>query len=187
MFGPLVLHRVDGEVHRTDVVVVDQYAPGERVVELGEELPEPRSLGHAISHNAVLRLGTGAGDDWLALGQPGHEVAAQKDGVTGGGAPGVRTPGPVGVSVDDELGGGRPLKKQPVVDGAAEVAEEALESSEVGLSRIMHVKTYLLHGVGDVRPGEGEVLKCTSKTPVCSGVCERITLSLRQLALCRLE
>ena len=50
------------------------------------------------------------------------------------------------------------MKKQPVVDGATEVAEEALESREVGLLRIMHVKTDLLHGVGDVRPGEGEVL-----------------------------
>jgi len=46
-----------------------------------------------------------------------------------------------------------------------------VESSEVGLLRIMHVKTYLLHGIGDARPGEGKVLKCTSKTPVGSGIC----------------
>jgi len=29
MFGPLVRHRVGGEVHRTHVVAVDQRAPGE--------------------------------------------------------------------------------------------------------------------------------------------------------------
>ena len=76
MLGPLVLHRVGGEVHRTDVVAVDQRAPGERAVELGEELPEPGSLSHAVGDSTVLRLGTGAGDDRLALGRPRHQVAA---------------------------------------------------------------------------------------------------------------
>ena len=76
MLGPLVLNRVGGEVHRTDVVAVDQYAPGERPVKLGEELPELGSLSHAVSDSAVLRLGTGAGDDRLALRGPGHQVAA---------------------------------------------------------------------------------------------------------------
>jgi len=76
MLGPLVLDQVGGEVHRTDVVTVDQRAPGERAMELGEKLPELGSLSHAGSNSAVLRLGTGAGDDWLALGRPGHQVAA---------------------------------------------------------------------------------------------------------------
>jgi len=44
----------------------------ERAVELGEELPEPGSLSHAVSNGAVLCLGTGAGDDRLMLGRPGH-------------------------------------------------------------------------------------------------------------------
>jgi len=76
MLGPLVLDRVGGEVHRTNVVAVDQCAPGERAVELGEELPELGSLSHAVGDNVVLRLGTGAGDDRLALGRPRHQVAA---------------------------------------------------------------------------------------------------------------
>ena len=41
MFGLLVLHRVGGEVHCTDIVTVDQRAPGERAMELGKELPGP--------------------------------------------------------------------------------------------------------------------------------------------------
>jgi hypothetical protein len=45
----LVLNRVGGEVHRTDVVVVDQRAPGERSVELDKKLPEPGGLSHAVS------------------------------------------------------------------------------------------------------------------------------------------
>jgi len=60
MLGPLVLDQVGGEVHRTDVVAVDQRAPGERAMEPGEELPEPGSLSHAVSY------------DRLALGRPGH-------------------------------------------------------------------------------------------------------------------
>jgi hypothetical protein len=39
MLGPLVLHWVGGKVDRADVVAVDQRAPGERTVKLGEELP----------------------------------------------------------------------------------------------------------------------------------------------------
>jgi hypothetical protein len=72
------------------------------------------------------------------------------------------------------------VKKQPVVDGAPEVAEEALESREVGL---VHMETDLLHGVGDVRPGEGEVLKGIGKTPVPGGVLDWVTLGLRELRL----
>jgi hypothetical protein len=52
------------------------------------------------------------------------------------------------------------VKEQAVVNHAAEVAEEALESSKVRLSGIMHVKTDLLC----------EVLKGTSKTPIGSGI-----------------
>jgi hypothetical protein len=75
------------------------------------------------------------------------------------------------------------VKKQPVVDGAPEVAEEALESREVGLSGVVHMETDLLHGVGDVRPGEDEVLKGISKTPVAGGVRDWVTRGLRELGL----
>jgi hypothetical protein len=76
MLGPLVLHRVGGEVDGADVVAVDQHAPGEGTMELGEELAEPRSLCHAFGHGTVLRLGARAGDDRLALRRLGHQIAA---------------------------------------------------------------------------------------------------------------
>jgi hypothetical protein len=62
------------------------------------------------------------------------------------------------------------VKEEAVVDRAPEVAEEALESSEVRLPGIMHVKADLLNYIYDVRPDECEVLEGTSKTPVCSGI-----------------
>jgi hypothetical protein len=76
MLGPLVLHRVGGEVDGADVVAVDQRAPREGTVELGEELSEPRSLCHAVGHDMVLRLSARVGDDRLALRRPGHQVTA---------------------------------------------------------------------------------------------------------------
>jgi hypothetical protein len=60
MLGPLVLHGVGGEVDRADVVAVDERAPGEGAVKLGQELAEPSGLGHAVGNGTVLRLGTGA-------------------------------------------------------------------------------------------------------------------------------
>jgi hypothetical protein len=60
MLGTLVLDGVGGEVYHTDVVAVDERAPGERTVKLSQELAEPDGLGHAIGNGTVLRLGTGA-------------------------------------------------------------------------------------------------------------------------------
>ena len=42
MLRPLMLDGVGGEVHGADVVAVDERALGERVVELRQELSEPR-------------------------------------------------------------------------------------------------------------------------------------------------
>ena len=49
------------------------------------------------------------------------------------------------------------MKEETEIDGAAEVAKDPLESSEVWLPGIMHMWTYLLNCIGDVGPGEGEV------------------------------
>jgi hypothetical protein len=83
MLRPLMLDGVGGEVDRTDIVAVDQCAPGGRSVQLSEKLSEPGGLRYAVSDSAVLRLGTGPEDHSLALRQPGHEVAAQEDSVAG--------------------------------------------------------------------------------------------------------
>jgi hypothetical protein len=184
MLGPLVLHRVGGEVDGTDVVAVDQRALKKRVMELGQELAEPRGLGHAIGHGTVLRLGTGAGGHLLTLGQPGHQVAAQEDSVARGGASSIWTSCPISINIDNHLGGGGPsVKEQAVAHSASEVAEEALEGSEVRLLRIMHMKAQLLNCISDVRPSEGEVLESTRETLVHCGIRHLVPVGLRQLAL----
>jgi hypothetical protein len=60
MLHPLVLHGVGGEVDCTDVVTVDECAPGERAVKLSQELAELGGLSHAVGNDTVLRLGIGA-------------------------------------------------------------------------------------------------------------------------------
>ena len=67
---PLMLNGVGGEVHGADVVAVDERALGERAMELRQELSKPGRLRHAVRDSTVLRLGTGAGDNWLPLGRP---------------------------------------------------------------------------------------------------------------------
>jgi hypothetical protein len=46
------------------------------------------------------------------------------------------------------------------------VAKNPLENYEVGLPRVVNVKAHLLNNVGDVRPGEREVLEGASEPPV---------------------
>lgn len=51
------------------------------------------------------------------------------------------------------------------------------------LSRIMHVETDTLDSIRNVGPGEGEILKSTSKTVVDNGVVDRGTIT-GDLGLC---
>jgi hypothetical protein len=74
----------------------------------------------------------------------------------------VRTTGPVNISVDDEVQRRGKMKKQAVVEGALVVPKDALHDREMGLMRIVHVEAHLLDRVGNVGPGEGEVLESPS-------------------------
>ena len=46
-----------------------------------------------------------------------------------------------------------------------------------------HMETDLLNSIGEVRPGEGEVLQSTSQTPVGNRISHRITQISGQLRL----
>jgi hypothetical protein len=162
----LILHRIGGEVDYADVVAVDEGDALEGTVELVEELSQPGGLCHAVGHGAVLGLSTGARDDGLPLGGPGDEVSAQEHGVTGGGSTRVWTASPVGVGVDHEFRRRGWSEKKTVVEGDVEVAQDPLESGEMRLPRGVHMQAHLLDGVGDVKPGEGEVLERAGQTPV---------------------
>jgi hypothetical protein len=74
MLGALVLHGIGGEVDGADVVAVDEGDTLKGAVELVEKLMYPGGLGHAVGHNVVLGLCTGAGDDGMPFGGLGDEV-----------------------------------------------------------------------------------------------------------------
>ena len=57
------------------------------------------------------------------------------------------------------------------------VAQDPLESNEVWLSGIMHVEANLLNNIGNIWPGEGEVLQRSSKTPEVCCILNRGSIS----------
>jgi hypothetical protein len=81
----------------------------------------------------------------------------------------VGTTHPIGVNVDDELRHRCTTKKQVVVKGALEVAEDPLR--EMVLLRVVHVEAHLLDRV-DVGPGDGEVLESPDQAAVGSRVAD---------------
>jgi hypothetical protein len=173
MLGALVLDGVGGEVDGVDVVAVDQSGPRQGVVQLHEQLTKPAHLRHVVGHGAVLCLSAQTGDDVMALRGPGDKVVTQEHRVVRNGPASVGTTGPVSVSVDDEVRRQGAAKKQPVVEGALEVTEDALHGHEMGLTGIMHVEAHLLDRVGDVKPGESEVLESPGQAAVGSRVADR--------------
>jgi len=131
MLRSLMLNGVGEEIHGVGIVAVDERALGERAMELSQELSKPGRLRHAVSDSTVLRLGTGAVDNRLLLGRPGDQVAAQEDGVAGGGATSVPAASPVSVCVDHQLSRGRAVKYQAEVNSATDVSEETLQRTKV--------------------------------------------------------
>ena len=52
------------------------------------------------------------------------------------------------------------------MESATDIAQDALESRLMWLSRVMHVQADLLYCIRDIWPGEGEVLECSCKTAI---------------------
>jgi hypothetical protein len=68
-----------------------------------------------------------------------------------------------------------------VVEGALEVAEDALRSCEMGLTRVVHVEPHLLDHI-DVRPGEGDAGE-PNQAVIRSRVTDEPLMSKETLAL----
>jgi hypothetical protein len=79
----------------------------------------------------------------------------------------------VSISVDDKVRCRGVEKKQAVVEGALEIPKDVLHGREMGLMGVVHVEAHLLDRVGNVGPGEGEVLESPSQATVGSRVVDR--------------
>jgi hypothetical protein len=154
-------------------------------MELLEDLPEPTSFSHAVGHGAILSLGTRSGDDVLALGGPGDEVVTEEHNIARGGPACFRTTRLVCIRVDRQLrGGGRALQVEAEVQGASQIAQDALHRGEVRLSGIVHTKANLLYGVGDVGVGEHHILEGPGEARELSWISNRRPESGGVLGLC---
>jgi len=60
-----------------------------------------------------------------------------------------------------------------MAEGVLKIAKDPLGSDKVSLSRIMHMKAYLLYDISNVRPSEGEVMEGTHKAAISSGISNR--------------
>jgi hypothetical protein len=78
MLGVLMLNGVEGQVHITDIIVVDKCAPRWWGLELVEQLTQPSGLSHAVGNDTRLGISARAGDDGLPLGRPGNQVIPQE-------------------------------------------------------------------------------------------------------------
>jgi hypothetical protein len=126
----------------------------------------PGGICHAIGNNTIFGLCTGAGDDRLLFGDLGDEVGTQEHDIAKGGPTRIGAAGPVSIGVDHKFRRRIWSEEEALVEGAAEVAQDPLESHEVGLPWSVHMEAHLLDGVGDVRPGEGEVREHACQDPL---------------------
>ena len=59
---------------------------------------------------------------------------------------------------------------QTVVRRPVYIAHHALDESTVTVPRVMHMQAHLLHGVGELGPGDSEVLQGPGDAPIGRGV-----------------
>jgi hypothetical protein len=95
----------------------------------------------------------------------------------------VWTTGSVSVRVDDEVRVARTMQKKTVVWRPLKISQDALHGCQIGLLRVVHVQTDLLHGVGDVGPCECQVLKSSCNAPELRDVLNGRPRVPRQLRL----
>ena len=75
------------------------------------------------------------------------------------------------------------MQKKTIVWCPLKIAQDVLHGRQMGLLRVVHVQTDLLHDVGDVGPCECQVLESSCNAPELRGVLNRKPRVPRQLRL----
>jgi hypothetical protein len=97
-----------------------------------EKLTQPGGLYHAVGNNVILGLCARARDNGLSLGGPRDKVGAQEHVITRSGLVCDGTTSLGIVDVNHELQRREGPEHKVIVEGAMEVAQDPLESSEMG-------------------------------------------------------
>jgi hypothetical protein len=79
MLHPAAMYGVGGEIYSGYVVAVHHGGLVDETRELLKKLTDPRALSNGISHNPILRLGTGTRNRGLPLGRPRDERRSKVD------------------------------------------------------------------------------------------------------------
>jgi hypothetical protein len=182
MFGPLVLNGIGRQVNSTNIVTVHNGGSTKGAMELMKELVQPTRLRNSIGDNAILGLSTRSRDSMLTLRRPGDQIVTQEHAVARRRATSVGTTSPISIRVDCQVIRRGPVEMKTQVQGPLYIAQDALHGSEMWFLWIMHMKTYLLDGIGNVRTSEGEILKSTNYTAELGRISHRNTIC-RQLGL----
>jgi hypothetical protein len=98
----------------------------------------------------------------LSARRPRNQVISKENTKARCGFPSVGTTSPIGIGVGDEVKRGLFMELQAEVRGALDIAQDAFDELKVRVARGMHMKAYLLDGVGKIRTGESKVLKRAS-------------------------
>jgi hypothetical protein len=69
------------------------------------------------------------------------------------------------------------------IQSTLKVAKNPLNEGKIRLARSMHVKTYLLNTILNIRMGIREVLKSTSNTSVLCSIRDELTIYVRKFSL----
>jgi len=138
-------------------------------------LLQPGCFGNAVGNSPILSPGARPRDSGLPLGGPGDETAPKEDSIARGGASGVRAAGPIRISIHNKLRWSRPRNNQTEAEGALKVPKDPLGSHKVNFPGIMHVKADLLDNIRNVGSSKCQVLECTCKAAVGSGISNRKT------------
>jgi len=72
---------------------------------------------------------------------------------------------------------------KPQVKCTTDVAQDPLQGSQMGFSRVVHVEADLLNSIGNIWSGEGEVLECACQAAKISRIRERCTINCRNLGV----
>jgi hypothetical protein len=138
-------------------------------------LLQPGCFGNAVGNSPILSLGARSRDSGLPLGGPRDETAPEEDSIARGGASGVRAADPIRISIHNKLRWSRPRNNQTEAEGALKVPKDPLGSHKVNFPGIMHVKADLLDSIRNVGSSKCQVLECTCKAAVGSGISNRRT------------
>jgi hypothetical protein len=159
MLGALMLDGIGGKVDNTDVVTIGKCTLVERRVKLLKQLAQLASVHDAICNNLVFNLSTRPGDDVLTLRWPRDQVFLEKHNIARARSAWIQTTSLVVIRVDNELGGGRAAKTKTQIQSVLKVAQNALEGSQMGLTRSMHMEANMLNYIWYIRLCESEILK----------------------------